>query len=202
MNAQVKPQETIRVLEDVVIEQFNDTNVSLVAKEIEKQLALIGSKFGITLSVKLGKTTTNSMSARVSGFVASDDTGSANPAWKANYMRLCHLIGLTPDDFGRKLHNTNLKNPEKETYEIVGMTPKSLDLVVRNSADRYYRLPVEEARLLDAVPTPVVEEVKTEEVVQVIAKALDTSDSSDYELEASDSDDLDLSIDFDELDLG
>jgi hypothetical protein len=44
MNAQVKPQETIRVLEDVVIEQFNDTNVSLVAKEIEKQLALIGSK--------------------------------------------------------------------------------------------------------------------------------------------------------------
>lgn len=200
MNAQVKPTQNVRVLDDITIEQFNDTNVSLLTKEIEKQLSAIGSKFGVTLTLSVGKTTTNTIAARVNGYIASDAKGTVNPNWKSAYMRLCHLIGLTPEDYGRHVYNLNLKKPEKESYEIVGMTPKSLDLIIRTSTDKFYRLAMEEARLVDAVPAPAIEEVpeqdpvNVEEVKEVVAKVLDTSDT-DFELESDELDDLDLDLD-------
>jgi hypothetical protein len=197
MNAQVKPQETIRVLDDITITQFNDTNVSLLAKDIEKQLAVIAARYGITLNFSLGKTTTNTIAARLSGYIAADAAGTVNPNWKASYMRLCHLIGLTPDDYGKHVYNMNLKKPEKESYEIVGMTPKSLDLIIRTPSDRFYRLPMEEAQLIDAVPAPVIEQVEepVTEAIQSIAKALDIE-----ELEEDDLDSLDLDLDNYDLD--
>lgn len=214
MNAQVKPQETIRVLEDVVIEQFNDTNVSLLAKEIEKQLAIIGSKFGITLTVSVGKTTVNTLAARVNGYISTESDGAINPTWKANYMRLCHLLGLTEQDFGRFVHNMNLKNPLKESYEIVGLTPKSLDLIIRTATDKFYRLPLEESKFADdATPTvkpikapideavtELIEEPVSDEVIHdVIESVLSTTshqidDLSDLEFESAEISDLDYDL--------
>lgn len=208
MNAQVKPQETIRVLEDVVIEQFNDTNVSLLAKEIEKQLAIIGTKFGITLNVSIGKTTTNTLAARVNGYIAAESNGAINPTWKANYMRLCHLLGLTEQDFGRYVHNMNLKHPFKESYEIVGLTPKSLDLIIRTSTDKYYRLPLEESKFADAVVESVAEvtEEPVDEVIHEVIEAVlkpakpQIEDLTDLDLESDEIDDLDFQLDSADLD--
>lgn len=181
MNAQVKSQSPVRVLDDVVIEQFNESNVSLISKELEKQLALISAKFGITLTSSVGKTTTNSLSIRVSGYITSETEGGVKPQWKATYMRLCHLLGLTPDDFGRYVYNLNLKHPEKESYEIVGMTPKSLDLIIRTPTDKFYRLPLEESRF--AEHAPVIEPVdESPASIEAVIEEVLTPELKDHEL--------------------
>lgn len=201
MNAQVKP---VRVLDNLVIEQFNDTNVQLLSKELEKQLAELGSRFGVSLSVRPGKSTSNTLSLSVKAFIGGGTAGK--PEWKANYMRLCHLIGLTEQDFGRRVHNTNLKHPEKLSYEIVGMTPKTLDLIIRTDSDHYYRLPINESKFADvdaiAVETviePVEEGVLVETTVTVEEAPVRQRKAIDIEpeLEELSLDDIDDLGDFD-----
>lgn len=196
MNAQVKVSQPIRVLDDVEVTKFSPVILTALETDINKTLADLSSKYGITLTFAYGKTSEHTIAARVTGYVGATQTDGVKPQWTANFAKYASQIGLTQEHFGKQVRNLLLKHPERETYRIVGMTPKSLDLIIENSSKKYYRISIENVSFVDDEPVavaepvtevvePVAEEVVVEAPIEVkqvkssITELLDVYDDSD-----------------------
>lgn len=167
MNAQVKPTQTVRVLDDVEVTKFSPVILNALKLDLDKVMSDLGNKYGISLAFAYGKTTDEAFAARITGFVGVNQD-SVNPKWYANYVKFSSQIGLTPEHFGKQVRNLLLKNPERETYRIVGMTPKSLDLIIENTSKKYYRISIDDVSFVDDEPAePEVIETVAEEVEEV-----------------------------------
>lgn len=209
MNAQVKPATPVRVLDDVEVTRFSQVILNALQSDIDKALADLGSKYGISLSFAYGKTTDHTFNARITGYVGVNQPDSVNPKWSANFTKFAEQIGLTQEHFGKQVRNLLLKHPERETYRIVGMTPKSLDLIIENASKKYYRISIDDISFVDDEPVKAVAEVAVEEpeVVEVIEPTVAVTPSKsnidalldEYDDELDDTSDL-LNITLDPID--
>lgn len=170
MNAQVKPTQSVRILDDVEVTKFTPVILTALETDLKKAMESISSKYGINLTFAYGKTNEHSIAARVTGYIGSEPQEGVNPNWVINFHKHAHRLGLTSDDYGRTLKNLTVKNPDKHIYRVVGIAPKTLDLIVETPTKKYFRISKDDVVFIDQdVQVDTVDEVQVKVVEPVEA---------------------------------
>jgi hypothetical protein len=153
------------------IEQFNASSIETITKEIASQIAAIADKHGINIQVNTGKYTENTFNVRVNGYCG--DGVDVEARWKNNFIKHAKSAGLSTNDLGRTVQNLLLKHPEKTSYELVGMTAKSHDLVIKTKSGKFYRISANDIQFVDAeVEAPAAIDPALEPIVEQVAAGI------------------------------
>lgn len=86
------------------VTKFDPSNLNEIRAEMEKAMAAIEAKFGVTIGI--GKMTydANSFTTKLTTTVKSENCSErADPKWIADFMRNCTYFGLSKDDLGKTI---------------------------------------------------------------------------------------------------
>lgn len=140
--------------------QIEEATLEQLRKEIDATLADIGAKHGVALTMSDGVVHNGVYTARMTAVNGDGELDVQGLKWKENFLRLAGDIGLSPSDYGRTLKRKTAKNG-RAVYRLVGLSPKTNDIIVQTSTNSYYRMPLDTIEFIDEAhaPTPAVSDV-------------------------------------------
>jgi len=95
------------------ITNFNRENLNSIRSEFEKELKVIGNKFGISFNVNTIRFTEKSMHCKLEGNIS--DNGSNESFLAIEFKEKCHKYGLKSED----LYKTFSSNDK--SFKIIGL---------------------------------------------------------------------------------
>jgi len=95
------------------ITNFNRENLNSIRSEFEKELKVIGNKFGISFNVNTIRFTEKSMHCKLEGNLS--DNCSNESFLAIEFKEKCHKYGLKPTDLRRKFTSND------KTFRIIGL---------------------------------------------------------------------------------
>lgn len=140
--------------------QIEEATLIQLRKDIESQLAAIGAKHGVALTVSGGVVHNGVFTARMTAVNGDGELSVQNLKWKENFLRLATEIGLSPTDYGRTLKRKTAKNG-RALYRLVGLSPKTNDIIVQTGSNSYYRMPLDSIEFVDDAYEPIDTAVET-----------------------------------------
>jgi len=95
------------------IDNFNKDNLFLLRNELEKELEVVGSKFGISFNVNTIRFSNKNMHCKLEGNLS--DNGSNESFLAIEFKEKCHKYGLKPEDLGKTFTSND------KSFKIIGL---------------------------------------------------------------------------------